>query len=195
MLDDQFQETLDTLVSICESQPEKLNRVSRLQRGFFDQHEQTAETVTQIIKDMAEKEENLAQNLADLEAKNNPNELETLEEELRLCKIKNETLDSELDHLQKELDRLTVQDEQLTAMESEIEKDTTEVIPSALHVVKLYQLITKIKFEYDTQSPVLKGVHYGQNLVTPINIDTAEKSRREIADELWSLVSSEWDTK
>ncbi|XP_077475546.1 kinetochore protein Spc24 [Stigmatopora argus] len=192
---DDFQETLDALVAISGCQPEKLNRVSSLQRGFFDRHAQTTETVTQILKEMAEQEEILAQALADLEAKKNQNELESLEEELRLCKIKNETLDSELDHLQKELDRLMIQDEQLTAMESEMQEDTTEVIPSALHVVKLYQLITKIKFEYETPSPILKGVHYGENLVTPINIDTTRKSRREIADELWSLVSSEWETK
>ncbi|XP_057673020.1 kinetochore protein Spc24 isoform X2 [Corythoichthys intestinalis] len=192
---DDFQETLDALVAISGYQLEKLNRVSSSHESFFDRHEKTRETVTQILKDMAEQEECLAKNLVDLEAKKNLNELESLQEELTQCKIKNETLDSELELLQRELDKLRKQEDELTAMETEMEEDTTEVIPSTLHVVKLYQLITKIKWDVDTDAPILKGVHYGQDLVTPINIDTTGKTRREIAEELWSLVSTEWGKK
>lgn len=34
--------------------------------------------------------------------------------------------------------------------------------------------------------------HYGQDLATPINIDTSSCSPCEVSDELWNLVSTDW---
>lgn len=86
-------------------------------------------------------------------------------------------------------------------------------------MAQVYYLITKIKWEYDTQPNTLKGgtaicfgggwvaahgvsniialslsvaVHYGADLATPINIDTSLRPRSEISDQLWDFVSTEW---
>ncbi|TNN58594.1 Kinetochore protein Spc24 [Liparis tanakae] len=59
-------------------------------------------------------------------------------------------------------------------------------------VAQLYYLITKIKWEYDTQPNILKGVHYGADLATPINTDTSTRSRSDVSDQLWGFVSTEW---
>ncbi|KAF3846860.1 hypothetical protein F7725_003938 [Dissostichus mawsoni] len=60
------------------------------------------------------------------------------------------------------------------------------------YVAQVYYLITKIKWEYDTPPNVLKGVHYGPDLATPINMDTSSLSPCEVSDQLWSFVSTEW---
>ncbi|XP_061556526.1 kinetochore protein Spc24 [Phycodurus eques] len=192
--DEDFQESLDTLVAISRAQPDRLNQVENEQKAFFDRMTATRETVTQILKDMVQEEESMGQMLADKEEerKLREKEMESLDEELSQLTAKSQMMDSELEALQSELEGLRSSDNELTVLQNEIEDDTTEVIPSAIHVAKLYSLITKIKWDYDTEPHILKGVHYGPDLVSPIHIDTSATSRRDIADQLWNFVSSEW---
>lgn len=41
-------------------------------------------------------------------------------------------------------------------------------------------------------NPPLPAVHYGDDLATPINIDTMSQSKVAITSYLWSFVSAEW---
>ncbi|XP_077356496.1 kinetochore protein Spc24 isoform X2 [Festucalex cinctus] len=193
---EEFQESLDTLLEFSSSQPESLTRVRKEQCAFFDRNRETKGTVTQILKDMVQQEECVVHRLAAIEEKKmmQSKTLESLDEQLRQCTAKNQLLDSELQYLQSELERLRSPDNELTTLQKEVEEDTTEVIPSTIHVVKLYHAITRIKWEYDTKPHILKGAHYGQDLATPIHIDTSVKSESDIADQLWSLVGNDCST-
>ncbi|KAF0032362.1 hypothetical protein F2P81_014652 [Scophthalmus maximus] len=73
----------------------------------------------------------------------------------------------------------------------ETKKIVTQILKGK-YVAQVYYLITKIKWEYETPPNILKGVHYGTDLATPINIDTTARSRSNVSDQLWGFVSTEW---
>ncbi|KAG9328643.1 hypothetical protein JZ751_011633 [Albula glossodonta] len=60
------------------------------------------------------------------------------------------------------------------------------------YLAQLYYKVTKIKWEMDTEPGTLKGVHYGEDLASPITVDTTSQSKCAISDYLWSFVSTEW---
>ncbi|KAM3598843.1 uncharacterized protein V6R79_023266 [Siganus canaliculatus] len=187
---------------INSSQPEKLRQVKDELQVLFEQQLETKKIVTQMLKDVAQTEESVGQRLLDMEEqkKQKEQELQDVEEQLRQCTAKSQISDSELQNpfrdsrlfLQRELETLRNAEHELQTLQNEVDEDTTEVIPSAVYVARVYYLITKIKWEYDTQPHVLKGVHYGAELATPINIDTSARPRSDVSDQLWDFVSSEW---
>ncbi|KAK9535567.1 hypothetical protein VZT92_007942 [Zoarces viviparus] len=179
---------------INSSQLETLRQVKDEHLALFDQHLETKKIVTQILKDVAQIEERAGQMLLDMgeEKTRGERELESLGEQLRQATAKSQMSDSELQFLQRELESLRNTEHELETLQSEVDEDTTEVIPSSIYVAQVYYLITKIKWEYDTQPNVLKGVHYGADLATPINIDTSTRSRSDVSDQLWGFVSTEW---
>ncbi|KAM7386343.1 hypothetical protein PAMA_009122 [Pampus argenteus] len=190
-----LEETGEELVALINSsQPEKLRQVKNEHQALFDQHIETKKIVTQILKDVAQIEENAGQRLLDMEEekKQREMELESLEEQLRQCTAKSQITDSELQFLQRELEILRNSEHELETLQNEVDEDTTEVIPSAIYVAQVYYVITKIKWEYDTEPHILKGVHYGADLATPINIDTSMRSRSDVSDQLWGFVSPKW---
>ncbi|KAM6966021.1 kinetochore protein Spc24 [Tautogolabrus adspersus] len=190
-----LEEMAEALVDFINSgKLEQLRRVKDEHQALFDQHVETKKIVTQILKDVAQVEESAGQRLLDMEEekKHREMELNSLEEQLKQCTAKSQITESELQFLQREFESLRNAEHELQTLQSEVDEDTTEVIPSAVYVAQVYYLITKIKWEYDTQPGVLKGVHYGADLATPINIDTSVRSRSDVSDQLWGFVSTEW---
>ncbi|KAM4530100.1 kinetochore protein Spc24 [Odontesthes bonariensis] len=190
-----LEETGESLVAfINSSQPEKLRQVKVEHQALFDQHMETRKIVTHILTDMAQIEERVGQRLLDMqeEKKCRDVELESLEEQLRQCTAKSQITDSEIQLLQRELESLRNTENDLETLQNEVDEDTTEIIPSAVYVAQVYYLITRIKWEYNTQPNILKGVHYGADLATPINVDISSRSRGDVSDQLWGFVSSEW---
>ncbi|XP_026180408.1 kinetochore protein Spc24 [Mastacembelus armatus] len=191
----EFQEMGKELVAfINSSQTEKLKLIKDEYQALFDKQVETKRIVTQIIKEKAETEKCVAQKLLDMEEENRQREreLQSLEEQLRQYTAKSPIMDSELQFLMGELENLRKTEQELDILQNEVDEDTTEVLPSAVYVARLYHLITKIKWEYDTPPNILKGVHYGPDLATPINIDTSQQSRTDISNKLWGFVSTQW---
>ncbi|XP_020793065.1 kinetochore protein Spc24 [Boleophthalmus pectinirostris] len=190
-----LEETGAALVDfINSSELHKLRGVKDAQQMMYDRHTETKKTVTQILMEVAQIEESAGQRLLDMqkEQKRREQECNSLEEQLRQCTAKSQITDSELQFLQKEFDNLLNNEQELETLQNEVDEDTTEVIPSSIYVAKLYYLITKIKWEYDTEPHILKGVHYGAELASPIHIDKSSQSPGEVSDHLWSFVNSEW---
>ncbi|XP_028268604.1 kinetochore protein Spc24 isoform X1 [Parambassis ranga] len=190
-----LEESGETLVAfINSSQPDKLRRVNDEHLTLFEQHTETTKTATQILQELAQIEESASRRLLDKEEekKQKQTELDDLEEQLKQCTARSQISDSELQLLQRELEHLRCAENDLESLQNEVDEDTTEVIPSAVYVAQVYYLITKIKWEYDTQPNILKGVHYGADLATPINIDTSTRSRRNVSNQLWGFVSTKF---
>ncbi|XP_062263200.1 kinetochore protein Spc24 [Platichthys flesus] len=190
-----LEEMGETLLEyISSSQSDRLQRLKIEHQALFDQHLATKKIVTQILKEEAQIEESVSQRLLDMEEEKQQRdqELQTLEEQLRQCIAKSQITDSELQFLKGELESVRSTEHQLETLQSEVDEDTTEVIPSAVYVAQVYYLITKIKWEYDAPPNTLKGVHYGADLATPVNIDTSVQSRSNVSDRLWDFVSTKW---
>nr|XP_019963869.1 PREDICTED: kinetochore protein Spc24 [Paralichthys olivaceus] len=190
-----LEEMGETLLEyISSSQADRLKRLKAGHQSLFDQHVDTKRIVTQILKEEAQIEESVSQRLLDMEEEKQQRdrELDSLEEQLRQCIAKSQITDSELQFLKGELESVRNTEHQLETLQSEVDEDTTEVIPSAVYVAQVYYLITKIKWEYDAPPNTLKGVHYGADLATPINIDTSAQSRSNVSDRLWGFVSTKW---
>ncbi|XP_061567746.1 kinetochore protein Spc24 [Cololabis saira] len=179
---------------IASSQAEKLVQVEREHQALFGQHAELRKTVALILNDMVQIEESKSQRLLDTEEQRNhkEQELNNLEEQLRQCTAKSQMTDSEIQFLQRELESLRNAEQELQTLQIEVDEDTMEIIPSSVYVAQLYYLITKIKWEYDTQPNILKGVHYGADLATPINTDVSTRSRNDVSDQLWGFVSTKW---
>ncbi|CAB1433403.1 unnamed protein product [Pleuronectes platessa] len=190
-----LEEMGETLLEyISSSQSDRLKRLKIEPQALFDQHLATKKIVTQILKEEAQIEESVSQRLLDMEEEKQQRdqELQSLEEQLRQCIAKSQITDSELQFLKGELESVRSTEHQLETLQSEVDEDTTEVIPSAVYVAQVYYLITKIKWEYDAPPNTLKGVHYGADLATPVNIDTSVQSRSNVSDRLWDFVSTKW---
>ncbi|CAB1342000.1 unnamed protein product [Coregonus sp. 'balchen'] len=190
-----FQDCMDTgeaMVQILKSSKadDKLRIVREKQQCFFEQHWDTKKTITQMLNGQGEQE--AAGHGGAEEPSQVERELDSLEQELQQCTAKSQDMDTELQFLQKELENLRDSEQELQTLQQEVDDDTTEVIPSAIYVAQLYHKVTKIKWEYDTEPHILRGVHYGADLATPINIDTSVRSRCSVSDELWNFVGTEW---
>ncbi|KAM9844152.1 kinetochore protein Spc24 [Aulostomus maculatus] len=190
-----FEETGEALVALINSsQLEKLRQVKDEHQALFDQHVETKKVLSQILRDVAQIEERVGQRFLDMEEEKErrEKEFESLEEQLKQCTAKSQMTDAELQFLQRELDTLRNTEDELETLQNEVDEDTTEVIPSAIYVTKLFYLVTKIKWEYDAEPHILKGVHYSSDLASPINIDTSVRARCDVSDQLWGFVSLDW---
>ncbi|KAM3863817.1 kinetochore protein Spc24 [Diretmus argenteus] len=191
-----LEDMAEELVNVINSTEieNQLRQVGEEHQGFCKRHVETKKIVTHILKDIAQTEEGVGQMLMDMEEQRNQGEMEirSLEEQLRQYTAKSQITDSELQFLQRELESLRNTEQELQNLQQEVDEDTTEVIPSAIYIAQLYHKITKIKWEHDTEPHILKGVHYGADLATPINIDTSVRSQSEVSDQLWGFVSTEW---
>ncbi|KAM6957090.1 kinetochore protein Spc24 [Aplochiton taeniatus] len=179
---------------IRSSKDDNLKQVREKQQAFFDRHVETKKIVTNILKDISQAEERVGQRLLDMEGQKSraEQELKNLEQEVQRCTARNQTMDSELQFLQKQLESLKNSEQELQSLQHEVDDDTTEVIPSAIFVAQLYHKVTKIKWEHDTEPHILKGVHYGSELATPINMDTSVLSHCVVSDDLWAFVNPGW---
>lgn len=186
-------EVLFQLINSSKAENE-LRLLREKQQAFYDRHLETKKIMTQIMNDTVQCEENVSQKLLDLEGiqSQSQRELESLEQELQCYTARSNTVDSELQFLQRELESLRNSEQDLQTLQQEVDDDTTEVIPSAIYVAQLYHKVTKIKWEYDTEPHILRGVHYGADLATPIHMDTSVRSHCAVSDDLWSFVSTEW---
>ncbi|KAF7698090.1 kinetochore protein Spc24 [Silurus meridionalis] len=191
-----LEKTGETLIDLIESsKAEDEMRVTRMkQQALFDHHIEAKKTVTELLNSLVHAEEVVGQKLLDLEGQKSHmmRELEKVEQQVQQSLAKSHTLDSEIQFLQRELERLKDSEKEIQALQQEVDEDTTEVIPSAIYLAQLYCKVTRIKLELGTEPNILRGVHYSQDLATPINIDTSTRSPCEVSDELWSLVSTDW---
>ncbi|CAL8270883.1 unnamed protein product [Lota lota] len=194
-----FSDLEDTAVSLvnmigsCKAE-NQLQLIRSEVHDFFYRHEETKTTVFNILADVCQAEEEVCQRLLDMEEqkKQVEQELQLVEEQLEQCTSKEQMSESELQFLQRELESLRNGEQELHELQQEIEEDTTEVIPSAIYMAQLYHKVTRIKWEHDTAPHILKGVHYGTELATPIHIDTAVRSPCGVSDQLWGFVTTEW---
>ncbi|KAF7658108.1 hypothetical protein LDENG_00017530 [Lucifuga dentata] len=190
-----LEETGEALVAFIQSsQPEKLRQVKAEHTSLFDQHLETKKIMAQILKDASQTEESVSQRLVDMEEerKQKEKEVESLEEELRQRIVKSQQTDLEIQLLEKELESLKEDKHELENLQKEMEEDTTVVLPLGVYIARMYYLITKIKWEYDAEPHILKGVHYGKDLASPINIDTSAHTQKDVSNKLWDFVSTEW---
>ncbi|KAK7168215.1 hypothetical protein R3I94_002305 [Phoxinus phoxinus] len=196
MQDDVLEKSGETLIEfIKSSKAENVLRGAREKlQEFFDHHIKTKKTTTEILNDLVHAEEVVGHKLLDLERQKSQRvqEIERMEQEVQRSLSKSQILDSEQEFLQKELERLRDAEQEIQTLQQEVDEDTTEVIPSAIYVAQLYNKVTKIKLELDPEPHILRGVHYGADVATPINIDTSTRSPCEVSDDLWSLVNTEW---
>ncbi|KAL4657999.1 kinetochore protein Spc24 [Arapaima gigas] len=161
---------------------------------LFELHTSMEKSTAQLLSDLVQAQERVSRKLLDLESQKNEStrELDNMEQELQRCRAQSNTMDAEIQFLQRELENLRGSEEEMQALQQEVDEDTTEVIPSAIYLAQLYHKVTKIKWEHNSESSILRGVHYGDDLAVPINIDTSRQSKCEISDYLWSFVSTEW---
>ncbi|CAJ0955189.1 unnamed protein product [Ranitomeya imitator] len=94
--------------------------------------------------------------------------------------------------LQKELEEVKLLEDEIAEVERETQEDTTVIIPSALYLAKLFHSVTKIDWDYNCDSTLIKGIHYGGEIAQPIIIDSSQHLKIFICDYLWSLMATEW---
>ncbi|XP_035254981.1 kinetochore protein Spc24 [Anguilla rostrata] len=161
---------------------------------LFDLHTNTKKTITQLLSDLTHAKEGVGQKLLAVERQKSElsQELQSLEQDLQHSVAKNQTMEAELQFLKRELQNLKDSEREIQTLQDEVDEDTTEIIPSAIYLAQLYYKVTKIKWEHDNKPGVLKGVHYGEDLATPINVDLSSQSKCSVTDYLWSFVGTDW---
>ncbi|XP_051569718.1 kinetochore protein Spc24-like [Myxocyprinus asiaticus] len=194
--DDDLEKSGESLIEFIKSSKAEsaLQGAREKLQEFFDHHIKTKKTTTEILNSLVHAKEVVSQKLLNLEGQQGQvvQEIERMEQEVQRSLSKSHNLKSEQEFLQRELERLRDAEQEIQTLQQEVDEDTTEVIPSAIYIAQLFYKVTKIKLEVDTEPHILRGVHYGADVATPINIDTSARSPCEVSDELWSLVNTEW---
>ncbi|XP_051573210.1 kinetochore protein Spc24-like [Myxocyprinus asiaticus] len=194
--DDDLEKSGESLIDFIKSSKAEsaLQGAREKLQEFFVHHIKTKKTTTEILNSLVHAKEVVSQKLLHLEGQKTQmmQEIERMEQEVQRSLSKSHTLNSEQEFLQRELERLRDAEQEIQTLQQEVDEDTTEVIPSVIYVAQLYFKVTKIKLEVDTEPHILRGVSYGADVVTPINIDTSVRSSCDVSDELWSLVNTEW---
>ncbi|XP_040271764.1 kinetochore protein Spc24 [Bufo bufo] len=164
------------------------------QESMIDSLIETESQVSDLVRDFLSVEEVVAETLLKTEEvkKKSSGKLQKIEQELQAARDENATLESSIKFLQKELEEVKLLEEEIAEVEREAQEDTTVVIPSALYMAKLFHSVTKIDWDYNCDSTLIKGIHYGGKIAQPINIDSSQHSKLFICDYLWSLLSTEW---
>ncbi|XP_073507040.1 kinetochore protein Spc24 [Phyllobates terribilis] len=150
--------------------------------------------MSDLLRDFLSVEEDVTQTLLEAEEMKlkTSSKLGKIEQELQAACDKNASLESDIKFLQKELQEVKLLEDEIAEVEREAREDTTVVIPSALYLAKLFHSVTKIDWDYNCDSTLIKGIHYGGEIAQPISIDSAQHSKIFICDYLWSLMSTEW---
>ncbi|XP_044138746.1 kinetochore protein Spc24 [Bufo gargarizans] len=164
------------------------------QESMIDSLIETESQVSDLVRDFLSVEEVVAETFLKTEdvKKKTSGKLQKIEQELQAARAENATLESSIKFLQKELEEVKLLEEEIAEVEKEAQEDTTVVIPSALYMAKLFHSVTKIDWDYNCDSTLIKGIHYGGKIAQPINIDSSQHSKLFICDYLWSLLSTEW---
>uniref|UniRef100_S4R7E9 Kinetochore protein Spc24 n=1 Tax=Petromyzon marinus TaxID=7757 RepID=S4R7E9_PETMA len=91
-----------------------------------------------------------------------------------------------------ELEEAKNLEKELKLQEEDITVELTDVIPSTKYMVHLLSKLTLVRFDYDADPQIVKGVVGNKTGVQPFELNTRQHSRSFIVNYLWSLVDSEW---
>uniref|UniRef100_UPI00398EC3E1 kinetochore protein spc24-like n=1 Tax=Pristiophorus japonicus TaxID=55135 RepID=UPI00398EC3E1 len=151
-------------------------------------------SVKHLIREIQQTQEHVAQKVIDFEEEKEKSflELQKIKEKWKESQQQSSEQEAELKLLQKELEELEKTEKEIAKMEEEVDEDTTVVIPSTKYLAHIFHKVTKIIWDYDCDTSLVKGVHFGMGIAQPINIDSAKHSESFICDYLWSLVSTDW---
>ncbi|XP_042549747.1 kinetochore protein Spc24 [Dipodomys spectabilis] len=178
-----------------------VNRAEAQQRRLLGRHEQVVERLLETqeeaerrLRETLAAEKEVAQSLLDSkeQVRERGAELEQLEAELRKVGEEDAGLQTSLTQLTSELQELREMEADLERQEREVDEDATVTIPSAVYVAQLYHRISKIEWDYECESGMIKGIHHGPRVAQPIYLDSTQLSKQFVSDYLWSLVDTEW---
>ncbi|XP_075711564.1 kinetochore protein Spc24 isoform X2 [Rhinoderma darwinii] len=181
-------------VMVTDSAAAALKKSLDRQETMIDSLTETESQASDLIRDFLSVEEDVAQGLLETEEikQKTSSKLQKIEQELQAVCDQNASLESSIKFLQKELEEVKLLEEEIAEVERESQEDTTVVIPSALYLAKLFHSVTKIDWDYNCDSTLIKGIHYGGEIAQPISIDSTQHSKIFVCDYLWSLLSTEW---
>ncbi|RXM92133.1 Kinetochore protein Spc24 [Acipenser ruthenus] len=160
-----LEEVHGALVNIISSDSaEMLRKAVDKQRLIWEHFHQTEKTASQLVSELMQAEERVAQKVLDAEQQKNRGlgELERLEKELWGAASRNNKLGAE-----KELEALKETEKEMQHLQEEIDEDTTVVIPSAVYKAQLYHNVTKIKWDHGAEPHILRGGILFKCLETP----------------------------
>uniref|UniRef100_A0A4W3GZE6 Kinetochore protein Spc24 n=1 Tax=Callorhinchus milii TaxID=7868 RepID=A0A4W3GZE6_CALMI len=201
-MDTQIQELknlMDELAIIISARhgEELLQKAMKKREEAIDHYLRVEKDASQLVRELLQMEESVAQKVLDLEEEkqNGFLELRKIEEELKQSQQQNLEQVTELKypfHEREELEELEKIEEDTAKMEEEVDEDTLVVIPSTKYLAHIFHKVTNIIWDYDSDPSVVKGIHFGKDITQPINIDATKHSESFICDYLWNLVSTDW---
>ncbi|XP_077118147.1 kinetochore protein Spc24 isoform X2 [Ranitomeya variabilis] len=164
MMRKQMQEYLEVsweMVKFMESDnaPVILKKSFDSQECMIDSLIQTESEMSDLLRDFLSVEEDAAQTLLETEDTKQKTlyKLRKIEQELQAACDKNASLESGIKFLQKELQEVKLLEDEIAEVERETQEDTTVIIPSALYLAKLFHSVTKIDWDYNCDSTLIKG--------------------------------------
>uniref|UniRef100_A0A8C5LZI0 Kinetochore protein Spc24 n=1 Tax=Leptobrachium leishanense TaxID=445787 RepID=A0A8C5LZI0_9ANUR len=184
-------------VLVSDNEAGALKKSLELQKSMLDTLLDTESKASQLVTALKSVEEKVAETLLDTE-QTKQKTLSTLqndEKALQAACQENASLETNIKYpftVALYLEDLKVMEEEIVELEKEADEDTTVIIPSALYLAKLFHNVTKIEWDYNCDSTLIKGIHYGGDIAQPICIDSAQHSRIFMCDYLWSLLSTDW---
>nr|DBA30045.1 TPA: hypothetical protein GDO54_006077 [Pyxicephalus adspersus] len=199
MLREQMQEYVEVSreivkVMVSDNAAAALKKSLDAQEAMINSLLETEMRTSDLIRDILSVEEKVAHTFLESEETKQKvsSKLHKIERELQDHSAKNASVETNIKFLQKEIEDLKLLEDEVAEVEKEAQEDTTVVIPSALYMAKLFHSVTKIDWDYNCDSTLIKGIHYGGEIAQPICIDSTQHSKIFICDYLWSLLSTEW---
>ncbi|XP_038627462.1 kinetochore protein Spc24 [Tachyglossus aculeatus] len=170
-----------------------LRRLLERQEQLGDRLLETQDDAGRKLKDALALEEGVARKFLDKreEMQCTVSTMEQVEKELQEATEKNASLKAELNMLSNELKELKEMEVDIQRLEEEVGEDTA-MIPSTVYMTQLYHRISKIEWDFECESTLIKGIHHGPEIAHPIHIDSMQHSKKFVSDYLWSLIDTQW---
>ncbi|XP_054984503.1 kinetochore protein Spc24 [Sorex araneus] len=177
------------------------NRAEAQQRQLLERQEKVVERLMRAqdkaerrLQEITAAEEEVAKKLlqAQAQVQAGREELQRLQEEIQKVEEEDTSVQALLTQMLHDLNEIKDEEADLDKSEKKVDEDSTVTIPSAVYVAQLYNRISKIEWDYETEKEVIRGIHHGPSVAQPINLDASQHSKKFVSDFLWSLLDTQW---
>jgi len=169
-----------------------INEINKLHADFMKLSDKKQHDSKQLIRDLTKQ---VHQQEAEAKRIESPaihkHRLEIIEREKENVNENIQELEKQYTQIKKTVEEFKREEEELKRKKVQLEVDTNQEVPKAKTLINLYQNITNIKWDYDSEL-LVKGsiILPKKNDIRPFELDPSKQSDFKITNYLWELMDA-----
>ncbi|XP_074648044.1 kinetochore protein spc24-like [Tubulanus polymorphus] len=186
---------LEVLLNACTEQ-DSINTIieykTKLKQLREKQNEQIKTTITEILDEKNQNEEKCEERIS-AEIEQIKQNMELLEKCKKEVTEQQETVSTDVNRFTKQINKTRMDSEQLENLKTTAKHKTEIELPTLRNLIKLYQSVTDIKWQFETEPDEIKGTVLNSKAIKPFKLNKNERSSFYIANYLWQQIDADWN--